>query len=45
MWQNILSMQSEELAGKRSYIVDFEIYDERAIDPENTVLDILIGVK
>ena len=44
-WQNIWSMSTEDLGGKRRYIADFEIYDERALDPENTSLDIYIGLK
>ncbi len=38
-------MTAEELGGERNYITDFEIYDERANDPQNTVLDIYIGIK
>jgi predicted transcriptional regulator YdeE len=45
LWQKIWKFSDEELGGKRSYIADFEIYDERANDPENTVLDIYIGIK
>ncbi len=35
----------KELDGKRGYRADFEIYDQRAIDTQNTVLDILIGME
>lgn len=44
MWQKIWNMDSESLGGERAYIADFEIYDERSIDPNNAVLDIYIGV-
>ncbi len=29
----------------RSYIADFEVYDQRAADPANAVVDIYVGVK
>jgi predicted transcriptional regulator YdeE len=29
---------------KRSYVADFEVYDERASDPANAVVDIYVGV-
>ena len=44
-WQAIWQMDAEKLGGQRSYIADFEVYDERAADPENTVIDIFIGLK
>jgi len=44
-WQKIWQMTPEELGGKRAYRADFEVYDERARDPENTSVDIYIGVK
>lgn len=45
LWQKIWQMSPEQLGGERSYQADFEIYDERAVDPKNAVLDIYIGVK
>lgn len=44
-WQEIWQMSPEELGGKRNYQTDFEIYDERAADHQNIVLDLFIGVK
>ncbi len=44
VWQKIWSMTSEEFGGARSYVADFEIYDSRAMDPNNTVLDVFVGV-
>ena len=44
-WQKIWQMSDSELGGVRSYIADFEIYDERAFDPQNAVVDIYIGIK
>lgn len=43
-WLEIWQMTAEELGGERNYSADFEVYNERALDPENTVLDIYIGI-
>ena len=43
-WQSIWDMPSAELGGERRYLSDFEIYDERASDHINLVLDIYIGI-
>lgn len=44
-WQQIWKMSSADFEGDRAYIADFEVYDQRAIDPANTSLDIYIGIK
>lgn len=44
-WFKIWKMTPEELGGKRNYIADFEVYDERASDHQNIVLDIYIGIE
>lgn len=43
-WQEIWQMSSSELGGSRNYHTDFEIYDKRASDPLNTIIDIHIGI-
>lgn len=43
-WFKIWQMTPKELGGQRNYIADFEIYDERASDHQNIVLDIFIGI-
>lgn len=43
-WMKIWQMTAADLGGKRTYIADFEIYDERATSPEKTVVDIYIGI-
>src|ERR1700691_5894631 len=43
-WQRIWS-ELPSAKNLRSYIADFEIYDERAADPGNAVVDIYVGVK
>ncbi len=44
-WQQIWKMLASDFGGNRAYVADFEIYDQRAIDPANTSLDIYIGIK
>jgi predicted transcriptional regulator YdeE len=44
-WQQIWKMSDKDFEGKRAYIADFEVYDDRAQDPANTSLDIYIGIK
>lgn len=44
-WLEILQMSPKELGGERAYRADFEVYDERASDHNNIVLDIYIGIK
>lgn len=44
-WFKIWQMGEKELGGKRRYLSDFELYDERASDHQNTVLDIYIGIQ
>ena len=43
-WKEIWAMNENDFDGKRKYIADFEIYDERAKDYGNAILDIYIGV-
>jgi len=43
IWKQVWA--DAELNNKRNYIADFEIYDERARDPNNLVLDTYIGIK
>jgi len=45
MWKKIWQMKPEDLTGERGYQADFELYDERASDPANAVLDIYLGIK
>ena len=44
-WKDIWKMSSVELGGNRRYHTDFEIYDDRAKDHQNIVLDIWIGLE
>lgn len=44
-WNKIMHMTPDEFGGEREFLADFELYDERAADHTNIVLDIYIGVK
>ncbi len=44
-WQNIWQMKPQDFLGKRRYIADFEVYDQKAGDQNNAVIDIYIGVE
>lgn len=44
-WQQIWKMSASDFGGDRAYVADFEVYDQRAIDPANASLDIYIGIK
>ena len=43
-WQEIWQMAPSDFSGKRTYKADFEMYDHRAVDPNNSEVDIYIGV-
>lgn len=42
-WQAIWQMTEKDFGGKRAYRADFEVYDQRAMDPNNAVVDVYIG--
>jgi predicted transcriptional regulator YdeE len=43
-WQKIFGLEDEGKL-KRAYRTDFELYDQRAQDPQNGQLDIYVGLK
>jgi predicted transcriptional regulator YdeE len=43
-WEKILRFEDEGKL-KRAYETDFELYDQRAQDPQNGQVDINVGVK
>jgi predicted transcriptional regulator YdeE len=45
LWQKIWFMEQQNQMEKRGYLADFEVYDERAADHANVVLDIYIGLR
>ena len=44
-WQQIWKMSVNDFGSKRAYQADYEVYDQRAMDPNNTSLDIFIGIE
>ena len=43
-WLRIFKLEDEGKL-KRAYQTDFELYDERALDPQNAQVDIYIGIE
>jgi predicted transcriptional regulator YdeE len=43
-WSQIFKLEAEGKL-RRAYQTDFELYNERALDPQNGQVDIYIGVK
>lgn len=44
-WQKIWAMDSKDFGGARLFKTDFEVYSEKARDPQNSIVDIYLGVK
>jgi predicted transcriptional regulator YdeE len=45
-WQRVWDLeQKKELGGTRAYKADFELYDQRAANPEDAQADIYLGLK
>jgi len=45
-WQKIWALEEkDQLGGKRAYKTDFELYDQRATDPQNLQADLYVGLK
>jgi predicted transcriptional regulator YdeE len=45
LWMKINSLPKSAIGGDRLYRADFEIYDERAADPQNLQVDIYVGIR
>jgi predicted transcriptional regulator YdeE len=45
VWMKINSLPQTAVGGDRNYKADFEIYDERASDPQNLQMDVYVGIK
>ncbi len=44
-WSRILAVPKSAPGGNRTYQADFEVYDQRAADPQNAQVDIYVGIK
>lgn len=45
MWQRVWSTPKSALGGDRTYKADFEVYDQRAQNPADAVVDLYVGVR
>jgi predicted transcriptional regulator YdeE len=45
VWQKIWSTPAPEMGGERAFLADFEIYDDRAADPQNVVVEVWVGIR
>jgi predicted transcriptional regulator YdeE len=45
LWMKINSLPKTAVGGDRVYRADFEIYDERAANPQNEQVDVYVGIK
>jgi predicted transcriptional regulator YdeE len=45
MWQRVWATPKNALGGDRSYKADFEVYDQRAQNPADAVVDLYIAVR
>jgi predicted transcriptional regulator YdeE len=44
-WKRIWSLPQSNPQLRRKYKTDFELYDQRAVDPENSQIEIHVGIK
>ena len=44
-WQKIWAQPKSAPGGNRAYKADYEVYDERAMDPQNAQMDVHVGIK
>ena len=45
IWQRINSLPKSAPGGDRTYKADFEVYDQRAADTQNSVVDVYVGIR
>jgi CubicO group peptidase (beta-lactamase class C family)/predicted transcriptional regulator YdeE len=45
LWMNINSLPPKAIGTDRVYRADFEIYDQRAMDPQNLQMDVYLGIR
>jgi len=44
LWHRIWAIPKSTPGGDRAYKTDFEIYDQRATGPENSQVDVYVGI-
>ena len=45
LWMKINSLPKPAVGGDRTYRADYEVYDQRALDPQNMVMDVYVGIR
>jgi predicted transcriptional regulator YdeE len=45
MWQRVWATPKSALGGDRAYKADYEVYDQRAQNPAESVVDLYIGIR
>jgi predicted transcriptional regulator YdeE len=45
MWQRVWTTPQKALGGERTYKADFEVYDKRAQNPADAVVELYVGVR
>jgi predicted transcriptional regulator YdeE len=45
LWQKIWTIPKADPGGDRAYRADYEVYDERAVNPEDAQVDVHVGIK
>lgn len=45
MWQRVWATPKSALGAERTYKADFEVYDQRAQNPADSVVDLYIGIR
>lgn len=44
-WSRIWALPKTAPGGNRAYKADYEVYDERAADPQHTQVDVYVGIR
>jgi predicted transcriptional regulator YdeE len=44
-WKKIWAMPPEQMGGKRTFLTDYEIYDQRSADQQHAQIEIHVGLK
>ena len=44
-WRRIWKMSPADLGGKRAFVTDYEIYDERSANPQHAQVEIHVGLR
>ncbi len=45
MWRRVWTTPKSELGSERAYKADFEIYDQRAQNPADSIVDLYVGIR